>query len=34
MVGWGQGEEWDKAYGFFVKGNEWSYQELLKLFPK
>jgi uncharacterized protein YndB with AHSA1/START domain len=34
MIGWGQGEDWDKAYGFFVKGNEWSYQELLKLFPK
>ena len=32
MIGWGQGEDWDKTYEFFVKGNEWTYQELLKLF--
>lgn len=32
MIGWGKGPEWDKAYSFFVKGNEWSYKELLKLF--
>ena len=32
MVGWGQGNDWDKAYTFFEKGNEWTYKELLKLF--
>ncbi len=32
MVGWGQGSHWDKTYGFFEKGNEWTYKELLKLF--
>ena len=30
MTGWGTGIEWDKTYTFFVKGNEWTYQELLK----
>jgi len=33
MVGWGQGEEWDKTYGFFVRGNIWTYEEILKIFP-
>jgi hypothetical protein len=28
MVGWGAGEEWDKAVAFFAKGNEWSYRRL------
>lgn len=32
MIGWGKGPEWDKTYDFFVKGNEWTYKELLKLF--
>ena len=32
MVGWGQGSHWDKTYTFFEKGNEWTYNELLKLF--
>ena len=32
MVGWGQGSHWDKVYTFFEKGNEWTYNELLKLF--
>jgi uncharacterized protein YndB with AHSA1/START domain len=32
MVGWGEGEEWEKVFGFFVKGNEWSYQNLAKCF--
>jgi hypothetical protein len=32
MIGWGQGEDWDKTYQFFEKGNEWTYQEFLKLF--
>jgi uncharacterized protein YndB with AHSA1/START domain len=30
MIGWGTGDDWDKAYNFFVKGNEWTYKELLK----
>ena len=30
MIGWGTGTDWDKAYHFFVKGNEWTYQKLLK----
>ncbi len=30
MLGWGTGVDWDKTYDFFVKGNEWTYQELLK----
>ena len=30
MVGWGTGKDWDKTYGFFVKGNEWTYKELIK----
>jgi uncharacterized protein YndB with AHSA1/START domain len=30
MIGWGTGSDWDKAYNFFVKGNEWTYKELLK----
>ena len=30
MIGWGTGNDWDKTYNFFVKGNEWTYQELLK----
>ena len=30
MIGWGQGDDWDKAYAFFVKGNTWTYEELLK----
>lgn len=32
MIGWGDGEEWDNVYNFFLKGNEWTYQELLKIF--
>lgn len=30
MIGWGTGADWDKTYAFFVKGNEWTYRELLK----
>jgi uncharacterized protein YndB with AHSA1/START domain len=30
MIGWGTGPDWDKAYTFFVKGNEWTYKELIK----
>ena len=32
MVGWGTGPDWDKTYNFFVKGNDWTYLELMKLF--
>ena len=32
MVGFGKGEDWDKTYAFFLKGNEWTYNELLKIF--
>ncbi len=30
MTGWGTGNDWDKTYDFFAKGNEWTYKELLK----
>ncbi|MFI5163233.1 MAG: SRPBCC domain-containing protein [Sphingobacteriales bacterium] len=30
MMGWGKGPTWDKTYNFFAKGNEWTYNELLK----
>jgi hypothetical protein len=32
MIGWGTGPHWDKTYDFFVKGNTWTYNEILKLF--
>ena len=32
MVGFGHGSHWDKTYNFFLKGNEWTYKEILKLF--
>ena len=32
MVGWGKGEQWDKVYGFFERGNIWTYEEMLKLY--
>ncbi len=32
MTGWGKGEEWDKAYNFFVTGNEWKYNKFLSNF--
>ena len=32
MTGWGKGEEWDKAYNFFVRGNEWKYNKFLSYF--
>jgi uncharacterized protein YndB with AHSA1/START domain len=34
MVGWGQGDNWNKAYDFFEKGNDWTFKEILKLFEK
>jgi hypothetical protein len=32
MAGWGEGPEWDKVYGFFEKGNQWTLQQLVKKF--
>ena len=32
MIGWGQSEEWVKTYNFFVTGNVWTYEELIKLY--
>ncbi|MCF6133383.1 SRPBCC domain-containing protein [Flavobacterium wongokense] len=34
MVGFGDGEDWDKTYSFFTKGNEWTYNELIRIFKK
>ena len=30
MIGWGDGDDWNKTYDFFERGNEWTYKELLK----
>lgn len=32
MVGWGEGDEWEKIYHFFDRGNMWTYDHLLKVF--
>ena len=32
MIGWGNSEDWNKTYAFFVKGNIWTYEELYKVF--
>jgi uncharacterized protein YndB with AHSA1/START domain len=29
MVGWGSGPEWEEAYNFFARGNEWTYRQLV-----
>jgi len=34
MVGWGKGKDWEKSYEFFVLGNIYTYEEMLKLFNK
>lgn len=34
MIGWGSGDAWNKTYDFFVRGNEWTFEEILKLFKK
>jgi activator of Hsp90 ATPase-like protein len=34
MVGWGTGKEWDDAYDFFARGNEWTYKQLVSRFSK
>jgi hypothetical protein len=28
MVGWGTGDDWDKAIAFFAQGNEWTCRNL------
>lgn len=32
MVGWGIGEDWNKTYVFFEKGNTWTFEQINKLF--
>lgn len=32
MIGWGKGAEWDKTYDFFVMGNKWCYDVMIKRF--
>jgi hypothetical protein len=34
MIGWGTGPDWDTSYAFFSKGNEWTSEQLLKLYYK
>jgi hypothetical protein len=34
MVGFGNGSDWDKTYDFFLKGNTWTFGELLNLCNK
>ncbi len=34
MIGWGNGPDWDKTYLFFEKGNEWTYEQLIKNFMR
>lgn len=34
MIGWGTGDAWNKTYDFFVRGNIYTYEEILKLFKK
>jgi hypothetical protein len=30
MLGWGEGEDWNKTYNFFSRGNEMVYNDLIK----
>jgi len=30
MIGWGAGDDWDKTYNFFVKGNQYTCEMLIK----
>jgi uncharacterized protein YndB with AHSA1/START domain len=32
IYGWGDGEDWDKAYAFFEKGDAWTMEQLQKRF--
>lgn len=34
MIGWGKGSHWDKVYGFFERGNDWTFKEILKVFQQ
>jgi uncharacterized protein YndB with AHSA1/START domain len=29
MVGFGEGADWDKTYDFFLRGNDWTFKEML-----
>lgn len=31
MLGWGTGPDWEKTYGFFEKGNKWTFEQLEKV---
>lgn len=32
MVGFGEGDEWEKTYQFFLKGNAWTCEQLVNVF--
>lgn len=34
MIGWGEGDGWTKTYNFFVKGNIYTYEALIKILKK
>jgi hypothetical protein len=34
MIGWGNTKDWENTYEFFVRGNEYTYKELLKTINK
>ncbi len=34
MLGWGEGPQWDDSYNHFKAGNEWSAEQLRKVFAK
>ena len=34
MVGFGEGDEWKKTYQFFLKGNAWTCEQLVKVFAE
>lgn len=32
MVGFGKGNHWDSTYDFFLKGNVWTFKQIIKIF--
>lgn len=34
MIGWGTGQEWEKTYTFFSRGNTWTSQQIVNLFHR
>lgn len=34
MLGWGEGPDWEKTYQFFVEGNKWTFEQLVKNFKE